>query len=528
MLQARQLVQKHMRAADTKGLNAKGLVKSLEHVANNFASMSTDEVNEALAAAAEALATLSPAIQKQVGFLQDTVNHAVAAVEACHGDAGVVQRAGLWEQAEAQAVISATCEAELATAVADEAQICSAVSVADVQSECACNEATARREDKEELCATILTGYEFAYCEHNLQCNTYHGCHQTETAVYNQVRGDVDAEMVPVEEEYIKSEQATCILDLVRAGMAANAIDNVAIAACSAVDTSSLLLVHPDLPAAPEACPAATTGVQLINNWNFEEMTIDGAAGTLAEGRYIHFLNDGNSGLTNTAIPGWHQMGSQSRAAGLYNSASNEIAAEGSHVLFLNTGNDDNYVYQDLLEPFTKTINIEAAVGGGNGVADGGYRFGLYSQDGTLLQEVAANVNGAPDTMDTQYTLTHLSVSPGDHPAFVGQNLQLRLMKNKGQQGHYHYIRVTALPCSGSSTPPLQEGRYIFFAGMHIYWEVSGVKHWVGGGCSMCNDVLPVEHRPCAGNWANVEQSYIDSLQNGPHFQCSQHPLSVN
>lgn len=187
----------------------------------------------------------------------------------------------------------------------------------------------------------------------------------------------------------------------------------------------------------------STPPVQMINNWNFEEMTIDGAAGTLAEGKWIHFLDDGNSELLNTAIPGWHQMGAHGNAAGLYNSASNEIAAEGSHVLFLNRGDDDNYVYQDLLEPFTATINIEAAVGGGNGGNDGGYRFGLYSQDGTLLQEVAANVNGAPDTLDTQYTLTHLSVSAGDHPAFVGQNLQLRLMKNKSQQGHYHYIRFT-------------------------------------------------------------------------------------
>ena len=37
-------------------------------------------------------------------------------------------------------------------------------------------------------------------------------------------------------------------------------MDFVAIAACSAVDTSSLLLVYPELSAAPEACPGATTG----------------------------------------------------------------------------------------------------------------------------------------------------------------------------------------------------------------------------------------------------------------------------
>lgn len=184
--------------------------------------------------------------------------------------------------------------------------------------------------------------------------------------------------------------------------------------------------------------------VHMIHNWNFEQMTIGGAEGTqLAEGRWIHFLDDGNSGLSDTGIPGWTQVGTGSNSAGLYNTNNNEIAAEGNHVLFLNRGDDNNYVYQDLLEPFTATINIEAAVGGGNGGSDGGYRMGLYSQDGTLLQEVASGVNGAPDTLDNEYILTHLSVSVGDHQQFANQILQLRLMKNKSGQGHYHYIRFT-------------------------------------------------------------------------------------
>lgn len=196
--------------------------------------------------------------------------------------------------------------------------------------------------------------------------------------------------------------------------------------------------------------------VQMINNWNFESMTADGVETTLEEGKWIHFLNNGNSGLTNTDIPGWQQMGSGAGASGLYNSNNNEIAsglsdneiasgvsAEGSHVLFLNSGDDNNYVYQDLLQPFTDTINIEAAVCGGNGGNDGGYRFGLYSQDGTLVQEQVAGVNGAPECSGSQYVLTHVSISAGDHPAMVGQILQLRLMKNRSQQGHYHYIRFT-------------------------------------------------------------------------------------
>jgi len=252
--------QKRMKTTDAKGLDAKHLLKSLQNVAHNLDTMSTEEVDLALAEAADALATLSPAIQEQVEILQNAVLHAAAAVESCHVQEGVEQRASLWDAAEQQAGEVATCEAELATAVADEAQICSAASVADVQSECACNEATARREDKEELCAALTTAYEFAYCEYNLQCTTFHDCHGTETAVFNQVVNDVQDDMVPIEEEYKAAEQSTCIMTLIQEGMAAGAIDFVAIAACEDVDTSSLLIVYPDLPATPEACHAATAG----------------------------------------------------------------------------------------------------------------------------------------------------------------------------------------------------------------------------------------------------------------------------
>ena len=182
--------------------------------------------------------------------------------------------------------------------------------------------------------------------------------------------------------------------------------------------------------------------VHMIENWDFEGMTSEGIDVTLGVNKWIHFLNNGNSGLTNTAIKNWQQMGNGAGASGLFSPGSNDIA-EGSHVLFLNSGDDNNYVYQNLLQPFTETLNIEAAVGGGNGGNDGGYRMGLYGEDGSLVQEVAAGVNGAPDTSGSQYIITHMSVSVADHPTVVGQHLQLRLMKNKGAQGHYHYIRFT-------------------------------------------------------------------------------------
>merc|ERR1719174_1350097 len=122
----------------------------------------------------------------------------------------------------------------------------------------------------------------------------------------------------------------------------------------------------------------STPPVQMIHNWDFEGMTTNGGtAATLAEGKWIHFENNGNSGLTNPVILDWQKTGNGGSANGIYNPPNNEVA-EGTHVLFLNQGDDNNYVYQDLLQPFEDDIHIEAAVGGGNGLNDGGYRMGLY------------------------------------------------------------------------------------------------------------------------------------------------------
>jgi len=180
-----------------------------------------------------------------------------------------------------------------------------------------------------------------------------------------------------------------------------------------------------------------------VGNWDFEGMTTDGQMATLAEGKWIHFSNNGNSGLSNPAILNW-QCSGRCESNGIFNPPNNEVA-EGTHVLFLNFGTDTEYVYQDLMNPFNWDIHIEAAVGGGNGNNDGGYRMQLWAGD-NLVKEVAAGENGAPDTGTVsvrEYVTTHLTLTTEEAPQYVGQTLQLRLKKNKGGQGHYHYIRFT-------------------------------------------------------------------------------------
>lgn len=187
----------------------------------------------------------------------------------------------------------------------------------------------------------------------------------------------------------------------------------------------------------------STPPVEMIANWDFEGMTTDGQADTLAEGKWIHFSNNGNSGLTNPMVSGWQCHGGCPNN-GLFNPPSNDVA-EGTHVLFLNRGDDSNYVYQDLLHPFNWDIHIEAAVGGGNNNNDGGYRMQLWSGD-NLVKEVAAGENGAQDTGTVsvrEYVRTYLTLTTAEAPDYVGQPMQLRLKKNKNGQGHYHYIRFT-------------------------------------------------------------------------------------
>lgn len=261
LLQGLRMKAKNLQAEKSmKATDAKGLAKSLLHISNNLDTMVRDDVDDALADAAAALADLSPAIQEQVTILQDSVLHASAAVQACHTEEGVIQRAGLWDSAENQAAAVTQCNDELDAAIAEEAEICSDAAIEAAQSECACDEARTRRQDKEELCDAQVNAYEFAYCEHNLQCTTFQDCHETEVAVYNQVRSDVEDEMVPITAEYIATEQSNCLMAVIIAALANPPMDMAAQLACLTVDTSGLVIVYPETPDAPDACAPPSVG----------------------------------------------------------------------------------------------------------------------------------------------------------------------------------------------------------------------------------------------------------------------------
>lgn len=240
--------------------NAQAVLKSVRTIASSMVKgsstkLSTDNVDQALADAAAALATLTPALQLQVTQSQQQIDDAAAAVNVCHAQDGYVTRATLLEQTTTTATSLQSCLDELAQLTQAATDQC------NIAQDCLCDEANVRRDDKSELCAARTEVYELAYCEHSIACTTFGDCHDSEIAVYNALRTDVEAEMATVTQEYIAATQSQCLTDLITTAISTGTpIDLTAMTNCNNVDTSGLYINYPTLPAAPAACPAAAVG----------------------------------------------------------------------------------------------------------------------------------------------------------------------------------------------------------------------------------------------------------------------------
>jgi hypothetical protein len=217
--------------------------------------MTGDEVQEALDAAAEAIAGLEPAIRQQIENAQQQINDATAAVRACHSEDSTNRRSTLADHVAQRAAAVEQCQSHLDDLRADEARQCA------IAEDCLCDEARVRTQDQEALCQSVTETYEATYCESQTACITFHECHTLETEVYNRLRSDVEAEMAVIVQEYIAVEQAQCLTGLIMGSMASgNPIPHADLIACSNVDVSALNLVFPSLPEEPTACPAPTHG----------------------------------------------------------------------------------------------------------------------------------------------------------------------------------------------------------------------------------------------------------------------------
>merc|ERR1719326_2587323 len=154
-----------MHLATSGKIEAKTVLKTLKEIAESLTEGSTttkteEEVNDALAAANEALVNLSPTIRSQVELAQNQVNHAGAAVQACHAQDGINLRNTLQEQVNGHAANLATAEAELAEAAAAAESQCA------IAEDCLCDEARERHVGKQALWASMTETYEIAFCEH--------------------------------------------------------------------------------------------------------------------------------------------------------------------------------------------------------------------------------------------------------------------------------------------------------------------------------------------------------------------------
>eukprot|EP00039_Didymoeca_costata_P004764 m.75984 g.75984 ORF g.75984 m.75984 type:complete len:409 (+) comp12535_c1_seq2:231-1457(+) len=186
-----------------------------------------------------------------------------------------------------------------------------------------------------------------------------------------------------------------------------------------------------------------------IFHYDFETLFVGGSRVLLGEGRWVHFTDTGNSGLSGpVSIPPWRATGQ----SGVYNSNKNEISkfggTPGTHTLFINNG----VVYTILPFYVTKTQNMTLTmnVGGGNGNSDGGYQIIVSSfpdSDPTKQFEIAkfiAGENGAPNTKnDGTYSSVQFRFDTTKLPdEQVGNHVRLTLGRSKNSQAHVHFVHL--------------------------------------------------------------------------------------
>merc|ERR1719272_146728 len=123
--------------------------------------MNPDDVNEALTTTSEALATLAPAIRRQVEMAQQQITHASAAVQACHVQGGAEARAHLQQSVVQQVAAVDGCEETHQTAIEAEAEACEGQGD---NPNCLCDEARIALTDQTALCASVTETYEAVYC----------------------------------------------------------------------------------------------------------------------------------------------------------------------------------------------------------------------------------------------------------------------------------------------------------------------------------------------------------------------------
>lgn len=255
LLQATKTVRKHAQT------DSKAVLKKLQDVANSLlegsdATVTSDEVNDALEAASNALAQLSPAIRQQIENAQEEISDAISAVYVCHSEDQVQLRSSLQDNVQRRTAAFESCQDTLGQLRADETRQCG------IAEDCLCDEARVRTTGQEAVCASMTETYEEAFCEHHYACATFHQCHEAEAGVFAALRADVEAEMAIIVQEYIAVEQSQCLTGLIMQATTPpmTPISHAALIACDDVDVSALEIDYPDLPSEPAACPAHSHG----------------------------------------------------------------------------------------------------------------------------------------------------------------------------------------------------------------------------------------------------------------------------
>lgn len=287
LLQARSLVRDQRTQKAKVQADADNLLTTLRKAARSFtddaaadATMTPEEVNEALGTANTILQTMFPTFAAQHELAQQELEHAVGAIEACHSMHGGEESARL-QQALGRAEAAKTeCEQALDEAVANEQEVCAGQ---EDDPNCLCDEAREAAIDQTALCVVIEENYEVVYCDNYHSCTSFAECHAQETAAYGLLRADIEEAMQNRQQQYITYMQSSCIMNLIMGAMAAgNPIPHASLIACDDVDVDDLTLTFPDPPAAPAACPAD------MNCGVAEPPALEGA---ISHGAMVHLRN---------------------------------------------------------------------------------------------------------------------------------------------------------------------------------------------------------------------------------------------
>jgi hypothetical protein len=126
------------------------------------------------------------------------------------------------------------------------------------QQQAECFAANEDVDSRSALCAAMQDAYEEAFCRTRESCIYHNSCYSHEVEVLNALRPEIETAADARQQQYITAMQAQCLVSLMMDALRnGTPIPDDPLTACADVDASALIVNFPEMPPAPEACPAS-------------------------------------------------------------------------------------------------------------------------------------------------------------------------------------------------------------------------------------------------------------------------------